>query len=501
MKEFTTKTRRRLYAFVVVLIVAVLAAVLADRFLLGRIQGGDADFEVKPYLQLGDAPSPLPAGRESLTLLWQTADPGGDDSSTWVVETRSMAGGPWNLAAVASSRRIAVEGVPPFRIYRATLIGLPAGTEVAYRVRHAGRVTFEALGRTRKPAGQPQRFVVFGDCGAGNRKQNQVAFQAYRSHPDYGVITGDVVYTRGRVSEYLHHFFTTYNHDTGSPGLGAPLLRSTLFLSAPGNHDLIERNLDKFPDGLAFYYYWALPLNGPLTTAGAASTPTLKGAADRQQAFLEATRPAYPRMANFSFDYGDVHWTILDANSYTDWTDRSLRTWLDADLAAARRSAWRIVAFHQPPFNGSKTHAEDQRMRVLAPDFEQGKVALVLSGHVHNYQRTYPLKFVPKLASANGRQTPFGLGGEVDGTWTLDKAYDSSTGKRPDGVIYVVTGAGGASLYDSKQNDDPASWQPFTARLVSNVHSLTIADVTADTMTIRQVSADGAELDRFVITR
>ena len=47
-----------------------------------------------------------------------------------------------------------------------------------------------------------------------------------------------------------------------SADVGAPLLRSVLFIAAPGNHDIADRDLDKNPDGLAYFYYWTQPLNG-----------------------------------------------------------------------------------------------------------------------------------------------------------------------------------------------------------------------------------------------
>ena len=49
-------------------------------------------------------------------------------------------------------------------------------------------------------------------------------------------------------------------------------------------------------------------------------------------------------------------------------------------------------------------------------------------------------------------------------------------------MIYLVTGAGGAGLYNAKQEDDPASWQPFTHKFISPVHSLTVADVNGPTL-------------------
>jgi hypothetical protein len=69
----------------------------------------------------------------------------------------------------------------------------------------------------------------------------------------------------------------------------------------------------------------------------------------------------------------------------------------------------------------------------------------------------------------------------------------------PVDVIYRVTGAGGAGLFNPEQQDDPASWQPFTDKFISKVHSLTVADVDGPRLTVRQVSAKGQELDRFTI--
>jgi len=480
-----TRTRRRLVVLGVVSALSAAAAVLAVG---GRLGGGrsgsagDENFEVRPYLQLGDSPD------TGLALLWQAADR--DDA--WAVDLRRGGDGPWVETPAPAWRRRALEGSPPARLYRAALAGLAPGSSFAYRVRRSGRPVFQARGSALKPAGVPHRFVAFGDCAAGTAGQRAVAYRASLARPDYVMITGDVVYMRGRASEYLRHFFPVYNSDAAGPGSGAPLLRSIPFVAAAGNHDLIDRDLDRLPDGLAYFYYLAQPLNGPPAPR---QSPALVGAEGRRRAFLEAAGPAYPRMANFSFDYGDVHWAVLDANPYADWTDPALLGWLEADLAAAKRAAWRLAAFHQPGFHSSVAHADDQRMRVLAPVFERHDVSLVLSGHVHNYERSRPLRFAPADPAS-----PYGPGGRVEGAWAIDGRYDGRTRTLPDGVTYLVTGAGGARLYDPDRDDDPHSWQPFTARFVARTHSLTVVDVTPEALAVRQVSADGEELDRFIIT-
>ena len=99
-------------------------------------------------------------------------------------------------------------------------------------------------------------------------------------------------------------------------------------------------------------------------------------------------------MANFSFDYGNAHWTVLDANPYVDWTDRELQAWVERDLASAKNATWRFVALHQPGFNSARKHFDEQNMRRLTEVFEAGGVDIVFCGHVHNYQRSYPLRFV-----------------------------------------------------------------------------------------------------------
>jgi hypothetical protein len=143
-------------------------------------------------------------------------------------------------------------------------------------------------------------------------------------------------------------------------------------------------------------------------------------------------------------------------------------------------------------------------MRLLAPVLEAGHVDMVFNGHVHNYQRSFPLRFVPDRQSTllvGGRDGKTVRGRVVNGRWTLDKSFDGRRDTTPSGVIYLVTGAGGQSLYNPEQQDDPDSWQKFTDKFVSKVHSLTVADVEGKTLTIRQIAVDGQELDRFTITK
>ncbi len=452
----------------------------------------EAAFMVKPYVQLGNAPAAV--GRtESLAILWHT-----DDSveAEWTVQTRSRARSAvalWGKAIKANGKRVAVQGVEPHRVWSATLAGLTPGQTVEYQVLKNSKPVFRATALARKAAGQASRFVVFGDCAAKTEGQRKIAYQTYKLAPDYVFITGDIVYSRGRVSEYRDKYFPVYNAEKADPAVGAPLTRSTLFMATPGNHDTGSDDFGQFPDTMAYFYYWSQPLNGPIKDAANANAPKLKGPEENVAAFKTAAGTAFPRMANFSFDYGDAHWTVLDANTYVDWNDPALRAWLAADLKKASGAKWRFVSFHQPGFNSSKKHFSEQQMRVIAPLLEAGKTDVVFCGHVHNYQRSFPMRFQP-AAGVKAK-------GEVAGNWTLDKAYDGKTRTRPSGVIYIVTGAGGADLYDEEQTAQPESWQGFTNKFISTVHSLTSVDMKSNALTVRQIDENGNVVDAFVITR
>ncbi len=453
-------------------------------------------FLVQPYLQLGHTPAP-----GKLVLLWHAPDA----DAAWAVDYRAGAGRPWQAAKAPSATRVAVAGVEPHRVYHLALTGLQPGEAFSYRVSKGGVIVFESEARALKAADQPHRFVVFGDCGAGTPEQTSIAYRAFLSKPDFVMITGDIVYEKGLASEYRENYWPIFNADNASPSEGAPLLRSTLFVAAPGNHDIASRDLAKTPDGLAYFYYWFQPLNGPIGKEGGPLVAPILGPEPNKNAFLEASGKSFPRMANFSFDYGNAHWTVLDANATVDWTDRELQQWVANDLGAAKGATWRFVSFHQPGFSSSKTHFDEQYMRILSPTFEAGKVDLVFSGHVHNYQRSYPLRFEPSTgnsaAPVRGKDGKLTKSRHVDGKFTLDKSFNGQSDTTPQGLIYIVSGAGGQHLYNPEQQDDPASWQEFTYKHISKIHSLTVAEVAGSTLTVRQLTADGVEVDHFVVTK
>ncbi|HEY7678123.1 MAG TPA: hypothetical protein VIG69_13700, partial [Candidatus Methylomirabilis sp.] len=95
-----------------------------------------------------------------------------------------------------------------------------------------------------------------------------------------------------------------------------------------------------------------------------------------------------------------------------------------------------------------------------SPLFERAGVAVVFSGHDHSYERTVPVRdFEPASP----------------------------------GVVYIVSGGGGADLY-------PVGRSPWTAHSRS-IHHVVRANVRGCALDLQAVAADGAVFDRAPIDR
>ena len=457
-------------------------------------QTNPSEFVVKPYLQLGKKTSP-----RSIQLLWHAPVSNND---VWLAEYKNSGETDWRKSEGLIFSTVAVGSIAPFNVYSTSFTSLNPGTVFQYRLSKNGQVIFSSEGKALKLPDQLYRIAISGEMGTGNNTARKIAYEIYKAKPDLLTIAGDIVYNRGLVSEYTTKYWPVYNKDIADT-LGVPMMRSIPFVAAVGNHDALTRDMNTYPDALAYYHFWEQPLNGPVGKEGSAFVPLLNGSDANKKAFYDGAGDKYPRMTNFSFDYGNAHWTILDSNPYVDWNDSTLRAWLTNDLAAATNATWRFVLYHHPCFNSSRAHYEQQQMRLIAPILENGKVDIVFAGHVHNYQRTFPLTFKPDnlgsqlVAGANNFRT----GKIVNGRWVLDKNFNGKRNTKPSGVIYITTGAGGQGLYNPEQTKDKDSWQKFTTKFESRVHSFTVMDVNGSTLLLRQLDINGKEVDRVKITK
>lgn len=364
---------------------------------LARACGGGATvsayaFWRKPYLQR------VTAG--SARLMWAAAPeprpvvmvstPGGG-AATEVVAERDEGATPAGGGAVA---------------WRASLEALSPDTVYCYELRAGGATSGRRGFRTAPAAGAGRsvRFVAFGDSGKGGPDQKALLSKMVTVPFDLLVHTGDLAYSHGTRDELQRRVFDVY----------AGVFEQFAFFPASGNHEYDTEGAAPFREA------FALPENG--------------GPEGRERWY--------------SFDWGDAHFVALD----TERIGPTQAAWLEADLAA-NRLPWTIVYGHRPPFSSGEHGGDAAFRRHFVPVLERHRVALVLSGHEHNYERTKPWK----------------------------------------GVNYVVTGGGGIGTR-------PVGRSTFTAFSESVIHFVYVT-VASDQLVMHAIDGVGNEFDSLVIRR
>ena len=452
---------------------------------------GPTHLIVRPYVQPGANATTL-GGFDSSRLVWVARGRPADFSVNYGIST-----------AYGQTSTPVIAEVPETRHahrYVSTLTNLPADARIFYQVRIGKKVLAENNFAARKSATNTIHFIAVGDTVHGHSEERQIAWQAWHQHPDFFLHLGDIVYFTGATQEYMKNLWSCYN-DPGhfSPSRGAPLMASVPFYVVLGNHEL-QYGLDlvKLPDGLAVFYFFQAPTNGPRDLRSALP---VTGRPEQVAAFREAAGDAFSALRFYSFENGPAHFLCLDANHDTDIDEPKLREWIRQDLVNAH-TPWKFVVCHEPVFHTAIREYGSQRLRRLSPLFEQCGVDVVFSGHTHNYQRTLPIQFDPSGTNNVEHR------GWVNGRFTLDRSFDGVTNTHARGIVHVVSGGGGARLFDAELNNHPVitepgpeNWVPFTVRLISDRHSLSDVTVTPQKFTLRQIDKSGAEIDHFQIEK
>jgi hypothetical protein len=147
-----------------------------------------------------------------------------------------------------------------------------------------------------------------------------------------------------------------------------------------------------------------------------------------------------------------VELLFLDANQ----PDQRQGVWLDRQLRAPGPE-FRVVVFHQPAYSCGTEHGSTPAViRRWVPILERHRVALVLNGHEHDYQR-------------------------------FTSAVD---------VTYVVTGGGGRQLYPILRScAGVPTRQAWAVR-----HHFVAVEVRRGSLSLTAVAEDGSVLDRAVLS-
>jgi len=165
----------------------------------------------------------------------------------------------------------------------------------------------------------------------------------------------------------------------------------------------------------------------------------------------------------YSYDYGNVHYVVLDTNKVNDdetsYIDDEQLEWLKDDLEAAKNADFIIVSMHKGLYtagehsDNEKFAGEDGARLRVGKVFEDYGVDLVIQGHDHCPSITKPIK--------------------------QGKVSD-------DGVIYINTGSAGAKAYEFDETFMPKEYYD----LFSDVCKYERPDDTYQNFAIIEVSKD-----------
>jgi hypothetical protein len=432
----------------------------------------------QPYLQL--------VTPTSITIVWRTDLNSADNSR---VQYGTAFG---NLNATATGTAITRAGLN-VKDHIVTITGLNAGTKYFYNVGTATNgvqaggfnqhffVTAPPLGST-----TPVRAWVLGDSGDASLNQKNVRdamlveISRNPSAPDLILHVGDMAYQNGTDLEFTNNHFAVYQN----------ILRHTPLWPALGNHEAPSVNTDL---GIGPYYEaHVLPTNGQ---AGGVASGT---------------------EAYYAFDYGNVHFVVLDSMDSSHAPGSPMVTWLQNDLASTGQD-WVIAYWHHPPYSKGG-HDSDSvadsggRMvgmrETVLPILEAGGVDLVMAGHSHAYERSYLLDGAYGYGTSPNFVTPsfntLLAAGHIrdggDGNPAGDGAYQKRAGGAShDGTVYVVTGHGGHNL-SSPSNPKASGDHPVMA-MFDLAYGSVLLDINGNSLTLRNLRASGAITDTVVIEK
>jgi len=310
----------------------------------------------------------------------------------------------------------------------------------------------------------PLNAWILGDPGTGNQNARNVrdAYYAYRNndHTDMILFLGDNAYNSGTDDEYQYAVFQNMYED---------LMKKTVSWSCLGNHDGYTANSST--QSGPYYDIFTFPTDG------------------------ESGGTASGTEAYYSFDYGNVHFMVLE--SYE--TDRDINSpmynWALSDIQNTSQN-WIVAFWHHPAYTkgshdsdnvgDSAGSMQDMRENFL-PMLEENGVDLVLSGHSHSYERSY---FVN---GHYGNSTTFDhnihtipINGNGDGKSSGTGEYEKDI--CVPGSVYITTGSAG-KISGGLLN------HPIMYYSVSKLGSV-VLEVENDTMNVKFVR-ENQDIDDF----
>lgn len=308
-------------------------------------------------------------------------------------------------------------------IHTIEIDGLDAGQpyyyEVLARSPSGERVKTEPLSfQTAIERGKAFTFVMIGDTQANPDVVKRVSDIAWSNRPNFVCIAGDLVTTGTNKSHWTHHFFPNMQ----------PLISRVPLFPVLGNHEQNARH---------YYEYMDLPA------------------------------PEY----YYSFSYGDADYFVLDSEKPMGPGSEQYR-WLESKLDQSD-ARWKFVIHHRPPYSSDENDygntwlgpstLGDLDIRQAVPLYEKYGVDIVFNGHIHAYERSFPIR---------------------DG-----EAVEQN------GVVYMTIGGGGGGL------ENFAPFNPWFSSKKTSVHHLCRVEIVGGTLRMQSIDEYGKLFDTYEIRK
>lgn len=429
-------------------------------------------------------------GQTSMILRWRT-DVATDSRVRYGVDMNNISESV-DEATVTTEHRVVLTGLSPLTTYH-YIIGSTTDTLFGPDSRMHFTTAPDTL------TDHPIRVWAIGDFGHGSPGQAEVRdsyedFAANDRPADLWLWLGDNAYQDGTDEEFQTKVFDSiYGY--------RDLFMNLPFAPTPGNHDynsicpwqpvLCTEN----PENHTGPY---LDIIDPPTQGELGGVPS-------------------NRKIFYSYDYGNVHFVSLNSeigsfNSSYDWVgllnsdpnySSPMLDWLRADLAATTKT-WKVLYWHQCPYSGQDNFTEENGVQQFCvasrhhfnPILEELGADVVLTGHDHNFQRSYLI---------NGH-----YGGKD--SFTPEMMINGSSGNAAAGETYVkykngpLAGVGTVYVLEGNASsgntaspiDHPAI---YYGTACDTCLGSFIMDVSGDTLNGRYLNSYGQILDDFTIVK
>ncbi|MEN6337537.1 MAG: metallophosphoesterase family protein [Phycisphaerales bacterium] len=173
----------------------------------------------------------------------------------------------------------------------------------------------------------------------------------------------------------------------------------------------------------------------------------------------------------YTFTYGNAQFFMIDSNRAVG-AGSDQNQWLEHELERSK-ATWKFAVHHRPPYSSDEddfgdawkeqSSRGDPKMRPLVDLYEKYGVDVCFFGHIHDYERTWPIR-----------------DGQVD------------PGR---GVIYVQAGGAGGGLEDYAPT---RSW--FTAK-VHRDHHFVIVSICGRMLQLQAIDQNGVLFDQMTLRK